>query len=112
MRKTAVIVLVLAISLLAPAEIFAEPGEDIFRTKCVVCHGQMGSGKTPVGARQKLRPLSSPGVQKLTDAELTAMIATGGPKKDPKHSFKKSLSDEQIKAVVAFIRSLPKPQKP
>jgi mono/diheme cytochrome c family protein len=111
MRKTTVIVLVLAFSLLAPVVIFAaEKGEDIYKTKCVVCHGQMGNAKTPVGEKQKLRPLGSADVQKLTDAELAAMIADGGPSKKPAHTFKtKGLNDEQIKALVTFIRSLKQP---
>lgn len=111
MRKTTVIALVLAISLLAPAVIFAaEKGEDVYKTKCVVCHGQMGNAKTPLGEKQKLRPLGSPEVQKLTDAELTAMIADGGPDKKPGHAFRtKGLKDEQVKALLTYIRSLKQP---
>ncbi len=111
MRKTTVIALVLAISLLAPAVIFgAEKGEDIYKSKCVACHGQMGNAKTPLGEKQKLRPLGSPEVQKLTDAELTAMIADGGPAKKGGHAFRtKGLKDDQIKALVTYIRTLKQP---
>ncbi|HSP15762.1 MAG TPA: cytochrome c [Thermoanaerobaculia bacterium] len=113
MRKTTVIVLVLGIALLAPVVVFAaDKGEDIYKTKCVVCHGQMGNGKTPLGEKQKLRPLASPEVQKLTDAELTAMIADGGPAKKSSHTFKsKGLNVEQIKALVGYIRSLAAPKQ-
>jgi mono/diheme cytochrome c family protein len=103
MKKTTVIVLVLGLALLAPAVVFAtEKGEDIYKTKCVVCHGQMGNAKTPLGEKQKLRPLGSP--------ELTAQIADGGADKKPGHAFKtKGLSCDQIQAVVTFIRTLKQP---
>jgi mono/diheme cytochrome c family protein len=47
--------------------------------------------------------LRSPAVQKLPDAELAQMIANG---KGGMPSFKNSLSDEQIHALVTHIRSL------
>jgi mono/diheme cytochrome c family protein len=111
MKKTTVIVLVLGIALLAPVVVFAtEKGEDIYKTKCVVCHGQMGNAKTPLGEKQKLRPLGSPEVQKLSDAELTAQIADGGADKKSGHAFKsKGLSSDQIQALVTFIRTLKQP---
>ncbi len=44
------------------------------------------------------------------DAELTAMIADGGPAKKPAHAFRtKGLEDDQIKALVTYIRSLKQP---
>ena len=57
--------------------------------------------------KMKVPDLRSANVQKQTDDELTAMIATGGPNKKPTHSFKgKGLTDADIKALVTFIRSI------
>src|SRR5712664_4837691 len=73
-----------------------------FRTKCAMCHGPDGSGSA-VGKSMNVPDLRSPVVQKVPDAELAQVIANG---KGGMPSFKNSLSDEQIHALVAHIRSL------
>jgi cytochrome c6 len=73
-----------------------------FGTKCAMCHGQDGSG-SEVGKSMNVPDLRSPAVQKLPDAELAQIIANG---KAGMPSFKNSLSDEQIHALVTHIRSL------
>ena len=73
-----------------------------FRTKCALCHGPDGSGSA-VGKSMNVPDLRSPVVQKLPDAQLAQVIADG---KGGMPSFKNSLSEEQIHALVAHIRSL------
>ncbi len=86
----------------------ANPGPDsaassaTFRTKCAMCHGQDGSG-SEVGKSMNVPDLRSPAVQKLPDAELAKVISNGKGGMPP---FKNSLSEEQIYALVAHIRSL------
>jgi mono/diheme cytochrome c family protein len=53
----------------------------------------------------KLKHLGSPEVQKLTDAEMTKLIGDG---KGKMPAYKGKLSDDDIKAVVAFVRTLKK----
>jgi len=77
-----------------------------FRTKCAMCHGADGSG-SEVGKSMNVPDLRSPVVQKLPDAELAQVIADG---KGGMPSFKSSLSEKQIHALVAQIRSL-RPKK-
>jgi len=109
MKKTAVITLVLfAVALALPA-MAAEDGAALFKTKCAACHGKTGAGDTPIAKSKNIKDLGSADIQKLTDAELTEMIANGGPKKVKGHDYKaKGLTDEQIKALVTFIRTLKK----
>ncbi len=109
MKKTAVGMLLFSLAVIFPASMFAATsGADLFKTKCALCHGARGNGKTPVGERQKLRDLASAEVQKLSDADLTAMIAEGGLARKPAHAFKnKGLTVEQVRLLVSFIRSLP-----
>jgi mono/diheme cytochrome c family protein len=76
----------------------AQTGESTFKTKCAACHGADGKGATAVGKSLKIRDLSSPDVQKQSDADLTAIIANG----------KGSLSGDQIKQLVGYIRQLAK----
>src|SRR6266436_6341412 len=73
-----------------------------FRTKCAMCHGPDGSG-SEVGRSMNVPDLRSPVVQKLPDAQLAQVIANG---KGGMPSFKNSLSEQQIHALLAHIRSL------
>src|SRR5688572_9632995 len=86
----------------APA--FAE-GAAVYKAKCAMCHGADGSGQTPVGRSLKLRDLGGPEVQKLTDAQLTAIITDG---KEKMPAFKNKLTPAEITAQVALIRSFAK----
>lgn len=81
------------------------PGEALYKTKCAACHGQDGKGETAVGKTNKLRDLASAEVQKQSDADLTALISAG---KGKMPGYAKSLKPEQIKDLVAHIRSLTK----
>ena len=77
-------------------------GVATFRTKCAMCHGENGAS-SEVGKSMNVPDLRSPAVQKLPDAELAKIIADG---KGGMPSFKSSLSEAQIHALVKYIRSL------
>jgi mono/diheme cytochrome c family protein len=77
----------------------------LYQTKCAGCHGPDGSGSTPVGKALKLRSFQDPEVQKMTDAELTTLIAKG---KDKMPGFEKTLKPDQIKSLVMHTRELMK----
>jgi mono/diheme cytochrome c family protein len=83
----------------------ASEGAALYKTKCAMCHGADGSGKTPAGLKLKVRDLQSPEVQKQSDADLAAGIGKGKGKMPP---FGKTLSEDQIKSLVAQIRELGK----
>jgi len=75
--------------------------EKTFKAKCASCHGADGKGK----AALKTQDWGSAAVQNMSDAELTA-ITTDGKGKMP--AYGKSLKPDQIKDLVAYIRSLAK----
>jgi len=75
-------------------------GEATFKAKCAGCHGADGKGKEVM----KTRDLGSADVQKQSDAELSGII-TAGKGKMPAY---KTLTPEQVKDLVAYIRSLKK----
>ncbi|HEY0592980.1 MAG TPA: cytochrome c [Thermoanaerobaculia bacterium] len=83
----------------------AADGAAIFKAKCAACHAADGSGSSPMGKKMGLRDLGSADVQKQTDAQLTD-ITTQGKGKMP--AYESKLSADEIKAVVAHIRSLKK----
>ncbi len=99
MRKFVIALIV--VTLVAPA-LFAD-GAATFKAKCAMCHGQDGAGQTSMGKTLKLRDLGSPEVQKLTDADLTKLVSDG---KGKMPAYKAKLSADEIKEVVAFVRTL------
>ena len=96
--------LILAASIITPA--FSQaPGADIYKQNCAVCHGEDGMSKTPVGQALKAASLTSPAVVHMSDADLLAVIKSG---KNSMPSFSSKLTDDQIKTVIAYIRTLQK----
>jgi mono/diheme cytochrome c family protein len=88
---------------------FAQTGtEKVFLDKCANCHSRDGSGQSVRGKRLKLRDLRSTDVQKLTDAQMIDLLTKG---KGDMPGYQKELGDEQIKALVAYMREMGKQAK-
>lgn len=80
----------------------ADPnGATVYKQRCAMCHGPNGSGETPIGKSMKVRDLRSADVQKMTDVELTKIIA-GGKGKMPAQK----MTTEEVVAVIAYVRTL------
>ena len=77
-------------------------GEDVYQAKCATCHGQDGSGNTPVGKSLQVADLRSAAVQSKSDAELTQSVSDG---KGNMPGFKGNITDDEIHAVVTFVRT-------
>jgi mono/diheme cytochrome c family protein len=77
----------------------------VYKTNCALCHSADGSGDTSSGKALKAKDLRSPDVQGRSDAELAEVIAKGTGKMP---AFGQKLSADVIKALVAYIRELPK----
>ena len=105
---TTLTALVIGLTLFPVSIARAKGGQDsaassaTFRTKCAMCHGQDGAG-SDVGKTMNVPDLRSQAVQKLPDAELAQVISNGKAGMPP---FKSSLSEDQIHALVTYIRSL------
>ena len=104
MKTRMILTAALATALLLPAGLQAG-GAETFKAKCAACHGADGAGQTGMGKKMGLRDLGSAEVQKQTDAELTAITADG---KGKMPGYGAKLSAEEIKALVAHMRSLKK----
>jgi len=100
-KRLAVVVVVLAMLALPLASFAADQGADLFKSKCAMCHGPDGKGKM-AGTKD----LGSAEVQKASDADLTATITNGKPPKMP--AYKGKLTDDQIKSLVAYVRTFKK----
>lgn len=80
-------------------------GEPLYKAKCVACHGADGKGETTVGKANKVRDLGSADVQAQSDDAIAGIIGAGKAKMP---AYGKSLKPDQIKDLVAYIRSLKK----
>jgi mono/diheme cytochrome c family protein len=73
----------------------------VYNEKCAMCHGEDGKGVT-----KGTPDLTNAAWQKKeTDAEFADMIKVG---KKPMPAFGDKLSDEQIKALVQYVRAFAK----
>jgi mono/diheme cytochrome c family protein len=76
-----------------------------YKAKCVTCHGADGKGDTPAGKSTKVRSFADPEVVKASDDDLAGIIEKG---KGKMPGYGKSLKPDEIKDMVAYIRSLAK----
>jgi cytochrome c6 len=82
----------------------ADTAEATYKAKCAMCHGADGKGETPTGKAMKVNDFASETVQKMSDADLTDVIAKG---KGKMPAFK-TLTADQVKDLVAYVRSFGK----
>lgn len=90
----------------------AKAGRQIHVNNCQRCHGPAGKGDGPAGKLLKTKPADWTNKQKmsgLSDDHIYKIIWGGGGsvgKSTLMPAFKDKLSDQQIRDVRAFIRSL------
>lgn len=95
-----------AVALLnAPAKADAATAAATYKAKCAMCHGPDGKGETSAGKAMKVRSFADPEVAKMSDDELAGAIEKG---KGKMPAYGKSLKPDEIKAMVAYVRSLAK----
>jgi len=104
MKTTKLVMLVMMIAvalfILIPNLSWADDGATVYKTKCAACHGVDASGKPAA----KIPSLISDDAKKLSDADLSTAIT-----EKPKHAgVAKSLTPDQVKMLVSYIRELQK----
>lgn len=91
-------------TLVTPA--FAQGGgADIYKAKCVMCHGADGLGSTPAGKALKAASFKDAALVKASDSDLITVVSKG---KGKMPAYGGKLTDAQIKAAVSYIRTLQK----
>ena len=73
----------------------------LWNTNCASCHGKDGSGNTMMGKKLGVKDYTKD--QSFSDADATNVIKNG---KDKMKGFGGKLADADIKALVAYVRSL------
>jgi cytochrome c6 len=81
----------------------AQDASALFKSKCAGCHSADGTG-SPMGKKMGAHDFTTADVQGMSDAQLTDVI-TNGKNKMPKYA---SLKPEEVKGLVAYIRTLKK----
>ncbi|MDP3850873.1 MAG: cytochrome c [Luteolibacter sp.] len=84
----------------------AADGAEVYSKNCAKCHGADGKGATPMGKKLKIKDLTVE-QKKLSDEQVVKSIKEGVIE-DGKQRMKpiKGLSDDDIAAVVKYVRSL------
>ncbi len=86
-------------------------GEKIYRERCVICHGENGDARTPLG--QSLTPpppdfRSARAIASVSDSELADRIARGSPG-TAMAPWRGVLNAEDIRRVIRYIRQTFRP---
>jgi mono/diheme cytochrome c family protein len=100
-------------SLLAATSLTIEPGNlpaanaaELYAKQCASCHGKDGRAKTIKGKLKHARNLTDAEWQeKVSDERIFNSIHNG---KEKMPAFGKKLSQEQIEALVTYVRALKK----
>jgi mono/diheme cytochrome c family protein len=99
-RKTFVIA---AVVIASASSSFAADAAATWSQNCASCHGKDGSGNTMMGKKLGVKDYTKQ--QSFSDAEAANVIKNG---KGKMKAYKDKLSDADVKALVAYVRSLKK----
>lgn len=89
----------------AYAQSDAASAQDLFKARCVLCHGDDGKGATALGKQMKASDLNSSKVQLQKNAVLKQVITNGKGNMPP---FGATLSDDQISQLLKYVRTFAK----
>ncbi len=83
--------------------------KELWEKNCTKCHGEDGKGKTKMGEKLGVKDYTDAKVQeKMKDAEMTKAIKEGVTKDEKKVMKAFELSDDEIKALVKYVRDFKK----
>jgi mono/diheme cytochrome c family protein len=86
-----------------PMSAFAQSAQDLYKSKCAICHAADGTGNTPAGKKMEVKSFADSA--KSSDATWID-ITKKGKGKMPAYAGK--LTDSQIADVIAYARTLAK----
>jgi mono/diheme cytochrome c family protein len=102
MKRVAALVVAAALCAGCGPKAEGKTGAELYEVSCAGCHGPDLSGSGGVGIGRDIGPGSNADIA-LSDEQIAGVIEVG-PGSMP--SFGRSLDDEQIASLVAYIRSV------
>ena len=104
MRKTirSLAVLAAAVCMAGSMGFAQSSGAAAYKAKCQTCHGATGTPSPGIAKAMGVKPVSDPEIKKLTADQMIAAVKNGKGKMKPIAG----LTDEQVKEVVAYFRTL------
>jgi mono/diheme cytochrome c family protein len=106
-----IIPLIIAVLAIPALSVSAADGKPLFEKHCAKCHGKDGKGHTFMGKRFHAKDYTDPAVQKpLKDEAIVKAIKEGFKEKGGREVMfpTKGLSDNDVKALVQYMRSFGK----
>jgi mono/diheme cytochrome c family protein len=105
------ILLTVALCIAAVTSMRAADVKENWEKNCQKCHGPDGKGQTKMGRQSGVKDYTDPKVQEeLKDENAVKIIKEGIVEKDKKKMdpYKDKFTDEEIKALIAYIRAFKK----
>jgi cytochrome c6 len=107
----AITIITISLFTVATTSVRAADAKANWDANCVQCHGKTGNADTKMGKTLNAKDLTDPKVQAaFTDAKATQSIKEGVKEngKTTMKAFGGKLTDDEIKALVAYVRTLKK----
>lgn len=80
-----------------------QPGEEAFKSRCSMCHGEDGRGNPAIARLMKVtfKPMSSDYIQTKSDDEIRQIVTRGKGKMVPV----RGLTADQIGQIIGYLRT-------
>jgi mono/diheme cytochrome c family protein len=88
-----------------------DDGKQLYNRECAACHGRQGRGNGRAGRDMSPRPTDITSLEYLdenSDEDIFKVIAEGAGEMDP---YRDLFTDEQIQAVIGYVRELGEKRK-
>ena len=109
MKRQMLLTIPAALALAFTTNLPAADGKAVYADHCAKCHGDDGKGQTKMGQKTGARDYTDPKVQDSFNDEQGFKSVKEGLKKDDQTLMKPyALSDDDIKAVIAYMRTFRK----